>query len=259
MPFSPKDLTHFLHAFPPEYIEGGILVCCITSLLLMTRLFGLIGLLSYTLLAIIISNIQVLKATQFSFFSEPVALGTIVFSTTFLVSDIITEYYSSAKAIKVISLGFIAMLFLTIVMILTIGVKPLQPSLSNPDYQRFVDAHKAMEILFLPAPAIFLASLISYFFSQINDVWIFTLLKKITRSKHLWLRAGASTLISSLMDSFIFSTLAWVVFADKPIQWKTLIWTYALGTYSLRLLMSLINIPVIYLARYAIPKSESHV
>ena len=61
-------------------------------------LFGEIGLYIYSAIAIIVANIQVLKLVKFSFFSEPIALGTVLFASTFLCTDILAEYYGAKKA-----------------------------------------------------------------------------------------------------------------------------------------------------------------
>ena len=68
---------------------------CLIIILLLLKIFGEIGIYIYTVLAIIAANIQVLKIVNFPFFENPIALGTILFSTTFLATDILTEYYGS--------------------------------------------------------------------------------------------------------------------------------------------------------------------
>lgn len=252
-----SSIVHFLHSLPPEILLGGIFLWCMGGLLLTIRFFGLWGLFGYTVLAIFVSNIQVLRAAQFSFSPDPIALGTIVFSSTFLITDIVTEYYSKETAMKIVWFGFLAMLVMTGLMILTIGITPLEPTEAQIDYERFYISHQAMKTLFLPAPALFLASLISYLVSQTNDVFVFNYLKRVTHKKFLWLRAGLSTMISSLIDTILFSTLAWVVFADDPLDMTTLIWSYIIGTYGLRLLMSVVNVPLVYAAGKLLPKGDS--
>lgn len=249
-----NQLIEFFHGLSPEVMLIGIYLGCMITLFFMTRLFGVVGLFMYSVIAIFISNIQVLKAAQFSLLENPVALGTVVFSTTFLATDIVTEYYSRKKALKLVWAGFIAMIFLAVIMILTIGIRPLD--LPTSEHLRFVEAHRAMEVLFLPAPAIFFASLISYLVSQLNDVWLFSTLKKLTHTKYLWIRSGLSTMVSAFLDTVLFSVLVWVVFSDKPLSFEMLVWTYILGTYALRLLMSVVNIPAIYGIRRCLPKEE---
>ena len=69
----------------------------------------------------------------------------------------------------------------------------------------------------------------------------------------MWLRNNASTAISALIDNTIFSVLAWIVFAADPLPWSTVIFTFILGTYWLRLIVAAMDTPIIYLSRYVRP------
>ena len=93
----------------------------------MLRLFGPAGIYIYMAIAIVGANIQVLKPVQFSVYSHPIALGTILFTSTFLCTDILAEFYSPKTARKAIFLGFAAMLLMTIFMTLNLGFRPLPP------------------------------------------------------------------------------------------------------------------------------------
>ena len=62
----------------------------------------------------------------------------------------------------------------------------------------------------------------------------------------LWLRSFVSTAIASLMDNILFSVLAWKILAPLDIDTTTLIFTYILGTYVLRLFVTALNAPVMY-------------
>ena len=66
-----------------------------------------------------------IKNCRFSIFSNPIALGTILFSSTFLTTDILSEYYGVKYARKNILIGFISFLIMTIFMLFTIGFSPL--------------------------------------------------------------------------------------------------------------------------------------
>jgi hypothetical protein len=63
--------------------------------------------------AVIVANLQVQTATTYQFFQEPIALGTIVFTSVFIVSGILTEYYGKAKAKQAVWLSFMAMILIT--------------------------------------------------------------------------------------------------------------------------------------------------
>lgn len=222
-----------------------MLLSCGLIILLMMRIFGAVGLMVYSSVALIVANLQVQTATKYSFFHEPVALGTIVFSSIFIVSGILTEYYGPAQARKAVWLSFTALFLMTGFMLLTIGFKPVSG---------FTAAHKAMCTLFMPAPALIVAGLIAYAAGQLNDIWIFGALSRLTRGKYLWFRSFIATLIGAFLDNLIFSVLAWIIFSPHPLSWKTVFFTYVLGTYLLRVFVALVGIPFVYLARLMVRK-----
>ena len=78
------ELTEILNSFSPESMWLIMLVFCFSSILIFLRLFGYVGIFIYTALAVIAGNIQVLKQVDFFYSPEPVALGTILFASTFL-------------------------------------------------------------------------------------------------------------------------------------------------------------------------------
>ena len=81
-------------------------------------------------------------------------------------------------------------------------------------------------------------------------------LPRVTGGRWLWLRNNASTAASSLIDNTIFSVLAWVVFAADPLPWSTVIFTFILGTYWLRLLVAVMDTPILYLSRLVRPAAS---
>lgn len=215
----------------------------VTSLLILHRVLGRTGIYVYMALGVIIGNIQVLKAMTLTGFSHPVAMGTVVFMTTFLATDILAERYGKEAAQKAIWCGFSGIVVMTVMMLLTLGMPPLVASEEN---HFFNEAHYAMQTLFLPAPALFIASLTSYLISQYIDVRLFLWIRRLTEGRLLWLRSFLSTATSSLLDNILFSVLAWKILAPLDIDWQTLIFTYILGTYVLRLVATMLNAPIMY-------------
>lgn len=251
-----SPITSWLNTLPPEITSAAMLLACGSLILLFNRLYGLSGLYVYLAVASFCGNMQVLKATQFSFFPEPIALGTVVFSSTYLCTNIITEHYGSYCARRGVWLSFIAMLMVTLLMTLTLG----WPAITEGPQEvitRFQNIHNAMQVLFTPAPAIMFASLSAYIISQYNDIGVYRLLKYLTSDRWLWLRSTGAMALSALVDNTIFSVLAWVVFAPNPLDWHTLIFTYILGTFLLRLAIAALNTPFIYLS-YAFRHKEQH-
>ena len=86
------ELTRILNTLSTELMWFIMLLFCFFSILIFLRIFGYIGIFIYSALAVIAGNIQVLKTVDFFYSPEPVALGTILFASTFLCTDILSEY-----------------------------------------------------------------------------------------------------------------------------------------------------------------------
>lgn len=241
-----KDLVLIIDSVNFEIVWLIFLFFCFFSILLFLRFFGYIGLYIYSTIAVIAGNIQVLKTVDFDFFFEPVALGTILFTSTFLCTDILSEHYGSKKARYNILISFSGFLLMTLIMIFTVGFKP-----SSNEFNFLVQ--ESLNIIFTPLPIFFLASMIAYVISQYFDVWFFSFLKKITKGKLLWLRNNISTFSSTLLDNIIFSIFAWVILSPTPLPIYTVITTYILGTYFLRLLIAIFDTPFLYFSKFFLP------
>ncbi len=244
-----NNLISFLASFNTEFVWIFFLFFCFLTILIFLKLFGYIGLYIYSVIAVIAGNIQVLKTVDFFYSFEPVALGTILFTSTFLCTDILSEYYDLKKAKMNILISFSGFLLMTILMIFTIGFKE-----SNGEFNSLVQ--NSMEIIFLPLPIFFISSMIAFVSSQYFDVWFFSFLKNYTSKRFLWLRNNLSTLSSSLIDNIIFSLFAWIILNPNPMSFYTVIFTYILGTYFLRIIIAILDTPFIYLSKYFLPKNR---
>ena len=233
------------------------LIFCLILILFLLKYFGEIGMYIYTVIAIIGANIQVLKIVEFPFFSNPIALGTILFSTTFLVTDILSEYYNPNLARKNILIGFVSFLIMTIFMLFTLGFSPLDPNNVEDEFNWALTVQENLLGIFMPFPILFSASMIAYLISQYFDVWFYAFLKKITVKKFLWLRNNVTTMTSALLDNTIFSLLAWIIFNPNPLDFNTVLFTFILGTYVLRIIIAIFDTPFIYLAKYFLPNNKN--
>ena len=110
------NLTSYLNSLNTFALWLIMLLFCFSSILIFLKLFGYAGLYVYSALAVIIGNIQVLKTVDFFYSPEPVALGTALFASTFLCTDILSEHFGKDKAKKNVLIGFAVFLFMTIIM-----------------------------------------------------------------------------------------------------------------------------------------------
>jgi uncharacterized integral membrane protein (TIGR00697 family) len=207
----------------------------------MLKFFGSGGLYVYSTIAVIASNIQVLRLTKYSFVDNPIALGTVLFSTTFAVDNILNEYFGEKIAKKCVWISFLGYLFFVIVMKITV----LHPIVSHTEC---ISLHSEMQSMFSPTFVLFASSLLSYIIGQHTDIFIFSALKKFLNGKYVLGRSMISMAISTFVDNCVFSTLAWVIFADRPISWRSLWITYIFITYIVRLAIATLCVPLIKLA-----------
>ena len=238
------NFTSYLGSLNTFVVWLIMLLFCFSSILIFLKLFSFAGLYVYSALAVIIGNIQVLKTVDFFYSPEPVALGTVLFASTFLCTDILSEHFGKDKARKNVLIGFISFLFVTIVMLITIGFNP-----SQNDW-----AQESLENIFTPMSRFFIASMIAYLVSQYFDVWIYSTIKNLTMNRFLWLRNNLSTILSSLIDNTVFSILAWIILNPNPETFYNVIMIYILGTYILRIFIALIDTPFMYLSKIFLPK-----
>ena len=237
-----KLSLEYLQAIPALWTEGLIGLWGVIGMILLHRYFGLMGLWAYTGIAAIAANIQVLKCIEIPFLEHPLALGTILFSTIFLANDWIVECYGLKEAKKGIALNLMLQLLFVGWMLLAVGVQV-------PDSEWLKQTH--FEALFVPQVRILVAGWIAFLMGQWYDVLIYRRLKDHTKGRKLWLRAGLSYAIAVFIDNTVFSVLAWRWFAFDPISWEALIESYVIGIYILRLVLGLINVPLLYILRYS--------
>jgi len=257
------DLVAGLNALPTEAMLVIELAVVFSLIPLVLRPFGAAGMFIFIAVGIIAANVQVLKAASFGFYAAPIPLGTVAFSATYIATDVLTEYYGRATARKAVWLGFSAMLLLTVMMLLAMGYRPMsaeEAAASGMDWA--LPNHDHITALYLPQATLLIAGLTSYLISQFNDIFVFQKIRAWTGRGQLWVRACGSTAISALIDNTVFSTLAWMVFPwllgqhEQMVDLNTLIFTFILGTYWIRLAMAFLEAPFIYAARWFLPEAD---
>jgi len=145
---------------------------------------------------LIVSNIASFKIVHF--YSFTFDAGTILFPLAYIVGDIITEIYGFRKMRRLIYLG-ISMLIL---MSLTFYIVGLLPHASDWSGQ---DAYNAILGVVWRIVG---ASITALFFGEFFNSFILANLKIKTKGKGIWGRVVGSTAIGSLIDTVLFSTLA---------------------------------------------------
>lgn len=210
------------------------------SVLTAFRLFGKSGLYLWCGLSVVIANIQVLKTVEL--FGMVSTLGNIVYASSFLATDILSEIYGRRAAIKGVAVGFFSLVVMTLLMQLSLWFAPHESDFAQP----------ALETLFALLPRIAGASLLAYLVSQTHDIWAYDFWKRrFPDLRWLWLRNNASTVVSQLIDSAIFSFAAFVGVFEMPIVLD--IW---LTTCLFKWVVALVDTPFIYAAVRMAPEKK---
>lgn len=206
-------------------------------IILSYRLFGKWGLIIWIPISVIVANIQVIQTVEL--FGLAATLGNIVYASSFLVTDILSENYGKKDANKAVWIGFFSLISMTVLMNLALLFIPL----ANDEFAGV--AHEATSTIFKLMPRITVASLTAYALSQRHDVWAFHFWKKrFPQEKQVWLRNNLSTVVSQFIDSVVFVIIAfWGVF-DIPVLWEIF-----LTTYFLKFIVAVADTPFIYWAK----------
>ncbi len=178
--------------------------------------------------------------------SVVISVGMIPFPITFLLTDLLNEFYGKGAARAVTWVGF-AMTIFTFVVINLAVVLPWAPFTFAPDYQGTVQA--SFDNVFAGSRRILLGSLVAYVIAQFTDIAIFHLIKKRSGNRLLWLRATGSTVVSQAIDTVVVSVVAWTG-TLPPAKIAALIAT----SYSVKLLVAIGLTPGIYAGHALVEK-----
>lgn len=169
--------------------------------------------------------------------------GMLTFPVTFLLTDLINEYYGAKGARRVTYIG----LFMAAFVFVVINVAQAMPYLDAP----FNVSPQAFDAIFGSAKVMYVASLCAYLVGQLSDIAVFGALKRLSHGKLLWLRATGSTLISQFIDSFIVSYLAFrlgrQLFGGGEVASFHAIVHIAVTGYLLKFVLAIAITPLIYL------------
>ena len=210
-----------------------MLVVNFAAILFSYRCFGKTGLYIWVPISVIIANLQVVKTVEI--FGLTATLGNIVYATSFLVTDILSENYGPKDARRAVYTGFFALIVMTALMNLALRFTP-----SPEDF-----AHDSMQTLYGLIPRIAGASLVAYWISQLHDVWAYQFWRiKVPLKRHIWIRNNASTMVSQLLDSLVFTTIAFAGVYEVSVLVEI-----TATTYLFKLIVAALDTPFVYLAR----------
>ena len=178
-----------------EILLIGSIIVIYGMTLVLYRIFGKQGLYTFTIIATISANIEVLIVINA--FGMEMTLGNVLFASTFLITDIISEIYGKKDAKLAVYLGISTSVAFIILSQWWLQYNPAETDFAMP----------AMKTIFSNTPRLMLTSMIVYAIVQQFDVWAyhkwweFTKKKFGDERKYLWIRNNGSTLVSQFLNS----------------------------------------------------------
>lgn len=165
------------------------------------------------------------------------SVGMIPFPLTFVLTDIVNEFYGQdgARRITFVGLGAAVFVFACINVALALPISPESPM----PQELFARA-------FGWSVRLYVASLVAYVVGQLLDISIFQLFLRITGHRFLWLRATGSTVVSQALDSLVVNFV--LLTGKKPLEFILLV---ARNGYVVKLVIAICLTPLIYLGRRA--------
>lgn len=167
-----------------------------TCLLALGKTFGKTGIVAWMCMALILANITTAKNVDL--FGMETTLGTVMFATTFLGTDMLTERYGKFAAAKGLVLSWaVACTFLAFTVIANTYV---------PNSLDFISP--SMSDVFSYNMRITGASLVMCLAANLLDIWIYSKLKAKMGGKQMWLRNNVATITCNCGENFLFMFLA---------------------------------------------------
>lgn len=177
---------------------------------------------------LIVANILASKVVTIWGFVLPAAV--VAYPLTFLMTDVIGEIWGREEANRTVRNGFICQAISALLIMLAI-LLPVAP---------FADNQAEFQAILGQSFRVVFASMVGYLVAQCNDVFIFHKLKEKSNGKHKWLRNNVSTMLSQMIDTAIFITIAFIGTVPNIL-------TMILSQYVVKAAYALLDTPFFYL------------
>src|SRR3989344_5322236 len=140
-----------------------------------------------------------------SIFGVSASVAVFIVPLAFAITDISTELYGRSFSRKLTFAGMFTLLILMVYSIIFVSLDP------NPRFTH----DEAYRTIFGTSLRIMLASITAFLLAQLQDIFIFERIRRMTKGKWLWLRTNVSTFASELVDTTVFMFIAFYMVSPK--------------------------------------------
>ncbi len=182
--------------------------------------------------ALIIANI--LTAKNIDIFGVSTTMGTLMFASVYLATDILNEKYGKKESVKALNIGIILLILFTVITQVSLLFKP----------NAFDFISGSLKDVFSINLRITIASIVMCYLSNMLDIHLFEKIKSKTGNGKLWLRNNVATIISNCLENYLFIFLAFIGIYDL----KTVL-IIATTTSIIECVIALCDTPFLYLSK----------
>jgi len=193
--------------------------------------------------ALVAANLTASKLAVYDFPVVGEVTGSVaafMIGVSFLFSDLLCELYGKRTARYVVNASIIGV---------GLAFALVAAAVAMPAAESFALASEFGAVFGASFP-ILLASIISLFISQNLDVSIFHAVRSRTGRGHKWARNTISTGLSQLLDTSLFTVLAFValppLFGQSTVPWA-IVGTIIFAEYTIKLSVAVVDTVVFYL------------
>jgi uncharacterized integral membrane protein (TIGR00697 family) len=183
---------------------------------------------------IIISQITAAKIAEYNlgFVTVTAPAAVLIYSVTFLFTDIVNEKFGRKETHRMIAIAFAAQMAMIFFFWLATQLKPAPFWQNQPAWESIIGL----------VPRITLASMVAFLISENLDAVIFHVFKIQTKGRHLWMRTTFSNIPALTVDTLLFITIAF--YGILPLG------DLFIGQFATKYLVGLVNIPFMYFNRW---------
>ena len=211
----------------------GILgiVLCFSIEIIIEKIFKKEGLYAWISVALITANILVAK--NINILGLQATLGNILFASTFLATDILSEKYSTKESRKAVNIGIVSVILFMVATQFSLLFKPNNLDMVNDSLKNIFTFNLRISI----------SSIVMCYLSNMLDIIVFEKIKKKIPNK-MWVRNNIATIISNCLENYFFTIFAFIGIYDLKI-----IFAIATTTTILEIMIAICDTPFLYLSK----------
>ncbi len=207
------------------------IVLCFSIEIMIEKIFKKEGLYIWISVALITANILVAK--NINILGLQATLGNILFASTFLATDVLSEKYSTKESRKAINIGIVSVILFTVATQFSLLFKPNELDLVNDSLKNIFAFNLRISI----------SSIAMCYLSNMLDIILFEKIKNKIPNK-MWVRNNIATIISNCLENYFFTIFAFIGIYDL----KT-IFAIATTTTILEIMIAICDTPFLYLSK----------